>query len=138
MSYIASLRASDPRKLSLRAIEELTGISHSRVADLLKGRMGSPSLYEFTTLCLLFGQRPSVVIERVMQTLEQQETTPAATKAFTPDCARRIELEETARHESDLAEATLKALESDPMSLAAYDDPTKQQYLEHGDPDATA
>ena len=75
MSYIAALKDRDPRRLSLRAMGDLTGISHSRIADLLKGRMGSPTLQEFTTLCLLFGERPSRVLERVMQTIEQKDHT---------------------------------------------------------------
>lgn len=39
--------------------------------------------------------------------------------------ARRRELEETAARESRLEEETLRRLEADPLSLAAYHDPHK-------------
>ena len=85
MSYIAALKDRDPRRLSLRAMGDLTGISHSRIADLLKGRMGSPTLQEFTTLCLLFGERPSRVLEQAMQTIEHNERTSKALADMDPD-----------------------------------------------------
>ena len=85
MSYITAFKGRDPRRLSLRAMRDLTGISHSRIADLLKGRMGSPTLQEFTTLCLLFGERPSRVLEQAMQTIEHNERTSKALADMDPD-----------------------------------------------------
>lgn len=112
MSYIAALKDRDPRRLSLRAMGDLTGISHSRIADLLKGRMGSPSLQEFTTLCLLFGERPSTVLERVMQTIEKEEPTPS--------------IDPTALADMDPdALADLIAADPDAYDIAALRDPNK-------------
>ena len=79
---LQKLRAKDSRELSLRAIGSATGISHGRIGDLFNFTNGAPSLYEFTSLCLLFGERPSRVMERVMQTIEQNERTTNTTTAL--------------------------------------------------------
>ena len=70
VKYLSQLRENDPRHLSLRAIGAATGISHGRIGDLFNMDNGAPSLYEFVSLCLLFGCRPSKVMEEVMQSLE--------------------------------------------------------------------
>ena len=62
-----------------------TGIKFNRISDLLKQKNGTPTLQEFTTLCLLFGERPSRVLEQAMQTIEHNARTPAALAAMDPD-----------------------------------------------------
>ena len=60
---------------ALRKMADETGIKFNRISDLLRQKNGTPTLQEFTTLCLLFGERPSRVLERVMQTIEQKDHT---------------------------------------------------------------
>lgn len=115
MQYVSELKANDSRRLSLRAIEEETGISHSRVSDLLNGRMGSPSLQEFVTLCLLFGHRPSKVMEEVMQTLE---TTDPTSELAAPTGERLVDDDERVR-------MTLEKLHRGDVDIVALEDEHK-------------
>ena len=67
---------------ALRKMADETGIKFNRISDLLRQKNGTPTLQEFTTLCLLFGERPSRVLERVMQTIEQNERATNTTTAL--------------------------------------------------------
>lgn len=69
MDKIGEFRAAAGNP-SYRKMAESTGLKFNRVMDLLKKRNGTPTLREFTTLCLLFDRRPSSVMEEVMQSLE--------------------------------------------------------------------
>lgn len=71
MQIIRELRDEDPRHMSLRTMEKETGISRSRLDDLFHERMGSPSLQEFVTLCMLFRQRASACLEEAMKNTGQ-------------------------------------------------------------------
>lgn len=71
MQIIRELRDEDPRHMSLRTMEKETGISRSRLDDLFHERMGSPSLQEFVTLCMLFHQRASACLEDAMKNTGQ-------------------------------------------------------------------
>lgn len=71
MQIIRELRDEDPRHMSLRTMEKETGISRSRLDDLFHERMGSPSLQEFVTLCMLFHQRASACLEEAMKNTGQ-------------------------------------------------------------------
>ena len=71
MQIIRELRDEDPRHMSLRTMEKETGISRSRLDDLFHERMGSPSLQEFVTLCMLFHQRASACLEEAMKNAGQ-------------------------------------------------------------------
>ncbi|RSX56737.1 hypothetical protein [Bifidobacterium samirii] len=70
MNYISQLREISGTP-ALRKMADETGIKFNRISDLLKQKNGTPTLQEFTSLCLLFGERPSRVLERVMRTVEQ-------------------------------------------------------------------
>ena len=108
---LQKLRAKDSRELSLRAIGSATGISHGRIGDLFNFTNGAPSLYEFTSLCLLFGERPSRVMERVMQTIEQNERTTNTTTALADMDPDQL--------------ADLVAADPDAYDIAALRDPYK-------------
>ena len=71
MQIIRELRDEDQRHMSLRTMEKETGISRSRLDDLFHERMGSPSLQEFVTLCMLFHQRASACLEEAMKNTGQ-------------------------------------------------------------------
>lgn len=71
MQIIRELRDEDSRHMSLRTMEKETGISRSRLDDLFHERMGSPSLQEFVTLCMLFHQRASACLEEAMKNTGQ-------------------------------------------------------------------
>lgn len=71
MQIIRELRDEDPRHMSLRTMEKETAISRSRLDDLFHERMGSPSLQEFVTLCMLFHQRASACLEEAMKNTGQ-------------------------------------------------------------------
>ena len=58
--------------MSLRAMEKETGISRSRLDDLFHERMGSPSLQEFVTLCMLFHRRASACLKEAMKNAGQK------------------------------------------------------------------
>ena len=81
MQIIRELRDEDPRHMSLRTMEKETGISRSRLDDLFHERMGSPSLQEFVTLCMLFHQRASAC-------LEEATSLDIYTRALGSDAAR--------------------------------------------------
>ena len=119
MQYISELKANDSRRLSLRAIEEETGISHSRVSDLLNGRMGSPSLQEFVTLCLLFGHRPSKVMEEVMQSLDN------TTSNENPDKLKLVPADERPVDDDERVRLTLEKLHRGDMDIVALEDEHK-------------
>lgn len=74
MQIIRELRDKDPRHMSLRAMEKETGISRSRLGDLFHERMGSPSLQEFVTLCMLFHRRASTCLEEAMKRARQERS----------------------------------------------------------------
>lgn len=94
--------------------------------DLLKQPNDTPTLEEFTTPCLLFGERPSTVLERVMQTLEQQGLSPALSDTE----AIRLAHEEAMKEPMDLdALADHIAAHPEDYDLAANDDPNKENEL---------
>ena len=85
MNLISQLREASGMP-ALRKMADETGIKFNRISDLLRQKNGTPTLQEFTTLCLLFGERPSRVLERVMQTIEQKDhTTTALADEAEPD-----------------------------------------------------
>ena len=84
MNLISQLREASGMP-ALRKMADETGIKFNRISDLLRQKNGTPTLQEFTTLCLLFGERPSRVLEQAMQTIEHNERTPTALAAMDPD-----------------------------------------------------
>lgn len=102
MQIIRELRDEDPRHMSLRTMEKETGISRSRLDDLFHERMGSPSLQEFVTLCMLFHQRASACLEEAMKNTgqshgeiieaarayEARERLPSPSPSSVPACPR--------------------------------------------------
>ena len=103
MQVIKELRETDPRKLSLRAIEQETGISHSRVYDLFHERMGSPSLNEFISLCLLFNEKPSVCLDKALQA--------AGTKQPTREEVEQKDIQQLRDHAARIEKMALHAAE---------------------------
>lgn len=65
MNYFSSLKERDTRHPSYRDIGAKTGISFTRVNALLNRRGGLPTLQEFISLCIYFGQNPADVIRRI-------------------------------------------------------------------------
>lgn len=92
MQIIRELRDEDPRHMSLRTMEKETGISRSRLDDLFHERMGSPSLQEFVTLCMLFHQRASACLEEAMKNTGQShgEIIEAARAYEARECESQI------------------------------------------------
>jgi hypothetical protein len=51
---------------SFRMIGDQTGMSHTRVADIFKRTGGVPTLHEFVSLCVFFGLKPSLALEKML------------------------------------------------------------------------
>ncbi|WP_427776694.1 hypothetical protein ACE15Y_10675 [Bifidobacterium bifidum] len=114
MQIIRELRDEDPRHMSLRTMEKETGISRSRLDDLFHERMGSPSLQEFVTLCMLFHQRASACLEEAMKNTGQSH-------GEIIDAARAYEARERQNQiTDDLVEPRFEDLS--PLDLAASRD----------------
>lgn len=114
MQIIRELRDKDPRHMSLRAMEKETGISRSRLGDLFHERMGSPSLQEFVTLCMLFHRRASTCLEEAMKRARQE-------RSEIIEAVRAYKLREReSQIADDLAEPRFEDLS--PLDLAASRD----------------
>lgn len=125
-------------------------MSFARVRDIVQGRRAPVRLSEFLAICDVCHADPVQTLRQIIaeaariqaeQTARERnpaprmadippaDTTPAlADTADAGDAereARRRELDETAARESRLEEETLRRLEADPLSLAAYHDPHK-------------
>ena len=125
MQIIRELRDEDPRHMSLRTMEKETGISRSRLDDLFHERMGSPSLQEFVTLCMLFHQRASACLEEAMKNTGQSH-------GEIIDAARAYEAREReARSTDDLGEPRFEDLP--PQELAANTDMNRDMESETPD-----
>lgn len=117
MQIIRELRDEDPRHMSLRTMEKETGISRSRLDDLFHERMGSPSLQEFVTLCMLFHQRASACLEEAMKNTGQSH-------GEIIEAARAYEASE---REFQVTDELVDRIASRPedFGVAANDDPNK-------------
>ncbi|KWZ79830.1 hypothetical protein HMPREF3196_02177 [Bifidobacterium bifidum] len=125
MQIIRELRDEDPRHMSLRTMEKETGISRSRLDDLFHERMGSPSLQEFVTLCMLFHQRASACLEEAMKNTGQSH-------GEIIDAARAYEAREReSRITDDLVEPRFEDLP--PQELAANTDMNRDMESETPD-----
>lgn len=125
MQIIRELRDEDPRHMSLRTMEKETGISRSRLDDLFHERMGSPSLQEFVTLCMLFHQRASACLEEAMKNTGQSH-------GEIIDAARAYEAREReSRITDDLVEPRFEDLP--PQELAASRDRNRDMESETPD-----
>lgn len=116
MQIIRELRDEDPRHMSLRTMEKETGISRSRLDDLFHERMGSPSLQEFVTLCMLFHQRASACLEEAMKNTGQSH-------GEIIEAARTYARERESRITDDLVDRIASRPED--FGVAANDDPNK-------------
>lgn len=116
MQIIRELRDEDPRHMSLRTMEKETGISRSRLDDLFHERMGSPSLQEFVTLCMLFHQRASACLEEAMKNTGQSH-------GEIIEAARAYEARERQKITDDLVDRI--AAHPEDYVTAANDDPNK-------------
>ena len=125
MQIIRELRDEDPRHMSLRTMEKETGISRSRLDDLFHERMGSPSLQEFVTLCMLFHQRASACLEEAMKNTGQSH-------GEIIDAARAYEARERqSQITDDLVEPRFEDLP--PQELAASTDRNRDMESETPD-----
>lgn len=125
MQIIRELRDEDPRHMSLRTMEKETGISRSRLDDLFHERMGSPSLQEFVTLCMLFHQRASACLEEAMKNTGQSH-------GEIIDAARAYEARERQNQiTDDLVEPRFEDLP--PQELAASTDRNRDMESETPD-----
>ena len=125
MQIIRELRDEDPRHMSLRTMEKETGISRSRLDDLFHERMGSPSLQEFVTLCMLFHQRASACLEEAMKNTGQSH-------GEIIDAARAYEAREReSQLTDDLVEPRFEDLP--PQELAASTDRNRDMESETPD-----
>ena len=61
--YFSQLREEEDPMPSFRVIGSSTGMSHTRVADILKQHGGTPTLNEFISLCRFFGKIPSEIMK---------------------------------------------------------------------------
>lgn len=116
MQIIRELRDEDPRHMSLRTMEKETGISRSRLDDLFHERMGSPSLQEFVTLCMLFHQRASACLEEAMKNTGQSH-------GEIIEAARAYARERESQITDDLVDRI--AAHPEDYVTAANDDPNK-------------
>ena len=58
--------SSSPRP-SNRAVARAIGVTHPRVADLMSGAHGTPTVDEYCSLCALFGLAPGRTLEEAMR-----------------------------------------------------------------------
>lgn len=127
-------------------------MSFARVRDIVQGRRAPVRLSEFLAICDVCHADPVQTLRQIIaeaariqaeQTARERnpapriadipptDTAPALADTAGADAgdaareARRRELDETAARESRLEEETLRQLEADPLSLAAYHDPHK-------------
>ena len=116
--YFSQLGEEEDPMPSFRVIGSSTGMSHTRVADILKQHGGTPTLNEFISLCRFFGKIPS----EIMKLLENGHLV-----AIPSDVLDEVNRE-------NLIAETVSLTKSDPMSFAAYRDGHKHD----PDPDGGA
>lgn len=63
--YFSQLRDTADATPSYRQIGIGTGMTHSRVMDILRQKNGTPTLLEFMTLCRFFGKDPAEVLRKL-------------------------------------------------------------------------
>ncbi|MBW3093374.1 hypothetical protein KIH79_10675 [Bifidobacterium sp. 82T10] len=56
----------DPRP-SNRAVAKAIGVTHPRVADLMAGLHGTPTVDEYCNLCILFGLDPGRTLNEALR-----------------------------------------------------------------------
>lgn len=120
------------RRLNQSEFARLIGRSPTYVRERINDEK-EWALGDIERMCNLWDLQPSQLIEGAprMTDIPPTDTTPALADTAGADAgdaareARRRELDETAARESRLEEETLRQLEADPLSLAAYHDPHK-------------
>lgn len=115
--------------LSYRGVESRAsiGMSFTRVRDIVQGRRAPVRLSEFLAICEVCNADPVQTLRRIIDEADRLQAEQDAKEREEKERERRRrELEETAARESRLEEETLRALNEDPYSLAAYHDPHKQ------------
>lgn len=109
MAVIRDAREAMPHYLTLREMEECTGISRSRVSDLFLEKSGSPSLQEFITLCLAFNLEPSDVLEKANESILEKNKPKTDTKT-----AQREQIAaERAKHAAEYGLAAMEGTKRD-------------------------
>ena len=102
--FFSELRSNMP----YRKLAEISGIKFSRVMDLLNKRHGTPTLEEFTSLCLSFDRVPSDTLDMLI---------------------KRVALKEQDNSDSPKQDIGI----SDDLTLAANRDPNKKLESEYED-----
>ena len=96
-----------------------SAINYGRVRDIRNGLKAPIRLSEFLIICDVCGADPVQTLRDIIAEAERLKRERADEEA------RRRELAAVAAREQSNIEATLHTLETDPMSLAAYEDPHK-------------
>ena len=120
------LNQTNPSQPTLRGISRTTGITYSRLRDILNQQHGAPTISEILTLCQYFDITPT-------RLLQQAGIEPAA--QTTLETARRLKARKpislmTADEKADYVIAKYR---HDPLTMAASTDPDKQNEMRGGD-----
>lgn len=102
--FINEKRRQDSRNLSLRTIEQLTGIKHGRLSGMLNMDSGVPTLDEFIQLCRLFNLSPSTVLDQLEKSLSKDDSDRFDIDVFIDEVVANPDAFDIAANQNDLKE----------------------------------
>lgn len=130
------LKQTNPSQPTLRGISRDTGITYSRLRDILNQQHGAPTVSEILTLCRYFDITPTQLLQQAgIEPMGQTTLRSASDEQLLAETARRLKTRRPVSMMSDdeKADYVLAKYANNPLAMAANEDPNKQNEMEGGD-----
>lgn len=130
------LKQTNPSQPTLRGISRTTGITYSRLRDILNQQHGAPTISEILTLCQYFDITPTRLLQQAgIEPTDRTTLQTASDEQLLAETARRLKTRKpislmTADEKADYVIAKYR---HDPLTMAASTDPDKQNEMRGGD-----
>ena len=130
------LKQNHPNQPTIRGISRDTGITYSRLRDILNQQHGAPTVSEILTLCHYFDITPTRLLQQAgIEPASQTTLENASDDQLLAETARRLKTRKpislmTADEKADYVIAKYRR---DPLTMAASTDPDKQNEMRGGD-----
>lgn len=130
------LKQTHPNQPTIRGISRDTGITYSRLRDILNQQHGAPTVSEILTLCQYFDITPTRLLQQAgIEPAIQTTLETASDEQLLAETARRLKTRRPVSMMSDdeKADYVLAKYANNPLTMAANEDPNKQNEMEGGD-----
>lgn len=130
------LKQTHPNQPTIRGISRDTGITYSRLRDILNQQHGAPTISEILTLCQYFDITPTRLLQQAgIEPTDRTTLQTASDEQLLAETARRLQTRKPVSMMSDdeKADYVLAKYANNPLTMAANEDPNKQNEMEGGD-----